>query len=203
MPAAQLVSSIIEQVLNKVCELSPDTSIALLSLEGSQLKVSVNELPWPIIFAFSDKIDILIDDTDAPKEVDCHIALSLESLQLMQDSSQITQLIKQNKLTLEGDIHIAQGFSQLIKDIHIDWEEVLSQYTGDVVAHSVMRFGKQALQTAKANKDKILSSLAEGALEEKHIAAHKSVVTAFCDDVDEVRSDVARLEARLTKLEKH
>ena len=118
----------------------------------------------------------------------------------MQDPSQITHLIKQDKLSLEGDIHVAQGFSNLVKQLNIDWEEQLSRYTGDVVAHSVFSFGKNAMAKAKEKADALLNTLAEGALEEKKLAAHPIAVMDFCDQVQELRADTDRLEARLNAM---
>lgn len=203
MPAAQLATAAIERILNHLLKLDPDARAGLKGLANKQLKVTIFELPWPIVFHFSDRIDVLTTPKDAEAEsVDCHIQLSLNTLSSLQDTSQLSRLIQQNELILEGDLNVAQGFSNLIKHIDIDWEEQLSRYTGDVVAHTLFKTGKHIVGSMKDQAAQLMTTLSEGAIEEKRIAAHPIAVSTFCDEVNDLRSDAARLEARLALLEK-
>ncbi len=218
MPAAQLVSASIERIINHLLKLDSDSKAALAKLKGKRLTVKLREFPWPLTFVFSDKVDVLVNesfDNQSQKEQanislqdtasanqDCRIELSFSALQTIQDSSQITGLIQRNELKLDGDLSVAQGFGDLIKNIDIDWEEQLSKYTGDVIAHSVFNAGKQAARKINKHTKALLTILSEGAIEEKNIAAHKLLVEDFCSDVNQLRSATERLEARLTLLEK-
>lgn len=203
MSAAQLLNSAIEKLLNQLLKLDPDSSRRLKPLAGKQLRVTLNEIPWPLIFVFSEQIDLLssqqTDENTAP--VDCEISLSLESLQALQDSSQISQLIQQNKLQLEGDIHVAQHFSALLKDLHIDWEEIFSQYVGDVIAHQSFYTARTLFDQAQQKMSQFSTMFAEAVVEEKGLAAHPVAVEKFCTQVNELRSDTERLTARLARLE--
>lgn len=203
MPSAQLVNSGIERILNQLIKLDPDSPRRLKVLAGKQLKLRINEFPWPLIFAFSDHVDVLTAESLTQHETpaDCEIALSVNNLKQLQDSSQISRLIQQNKLQLEGDIHIAQNFSALIKDLHIDWEEQLSQYVGDVIAHQSFNSARNLFDHAKAKLDQFTSVLSDAALEEKAVAAHPVAVDDFCQSVNKLRSDTERLAARITRLE--
>jgi ubiquinone biosynthesis accessory factor UbiJ len=203
MPAAQLLNTAIEKLLNQLLRLDPDSPRRLVPLAGKQLAVTLKEFPWPLIFAFSEQVDLLSGEqaNENSPPIDCHISLSLESLQAMQDSSQISQLIKQDKLQLEGDIHVAQHFSALLKDLHIDWEEILSQYVGDVVAHQSFYSARTLFDQAQAKMTQFSAMFAEAAIEEKGLAAHPVAVDKFCAQVSELRSDTERLAARLARLE--
>lgn len=70
---------------------------------------------------------------------DCYLSLNLSVLPELRDQANITRLIKQDKLELEGDIQLAQKFSQLMTDCKPDIEEWLSRVTGDVVAHTLVQ----------------------------------------------------------------
>ena len=203
MPAAQLFTGGLEKAINHLISLDPDAAENLSVLAGKRLRVTIKELPWPLVFAFSDQVDVLAAEDEGHKDqADCSLRLSLATMESLQNPSLITKLIKQDKLTLDGDIHVAQGFSNLIKQLNIDWEEQLSRYTGDVLAHSVFSFGKSAMAKAKEKADALLTTLAEGALEEKKLAAHPIAVVDFCDQVQALRADTDRLEARLNALSK-
>lgn len=202
MPAAQLLSSAIERGINQLLNLDPASQQGLRPLAGKQLQVRLAELPWPLVFAFSDRVLVLVPEQDGQQQVDCQIALTLQTLQALQDTSQLTQLIKQNRLSLDGELQVAQDFSALLKNLQIDWEEQLSHYTGDVIAHSIFNAGKHLFGTARTAAQQLVTTLSEGAIEEKRLAAHPYAVEDFCQQVTELRSDTERLEARLAALEK-
>ena len=207
MPFAQLLTSGIELGINQLLTLDPASQPRLKKLHGKQLKVTVRELPWPLIFSFSERIDVMAEQVldnshvDQQDPVDCHIELALETLPELKDSSKISQLIQQNKLVLHGDINVAQGFSGLIKELEIDWEEQLSQYTGDVFAHQAFANMKSVFVSAQQNMQKFSDSLSETLMAEPALGISAIQVTAFCDEVSELRSAAQRLEARLAILE--
>jgi ubiquinone biosynthesis protein UbiJ len=207
MPFAQLLTSGLELGINQLLTLDPASQPRLKKLQGKQLKVTVRELPWPLIFSFSERIDVMteqvLDESPAGQQlsVDCHIELALETLPELKDSSKISQLIQQNKLVLHGDINVAQAFSGLIKELDIDWEEQLSQYTGDVFAHQAFANMKAVFLSAQENMQKFSASLSETLMAEPAVGISAIQVSAFCDQVNELRSAAQRLEARLAILE--
>lgn len=202
MPAAQFITSGLERALNQFVKLDPDSAIAMRKLEGKQLEVSLNELPLAVVLVFSERIDLLARKKSAQQDqADCKITVSFSTLDKLRDTSQLTKLIQDEELKLDGDIHVAQAFSQLIKDLHIDWEEQLSKYTGDVVAHSMFDFGLSILKKVQRTTESIALTLRDGALEEKQIVAHPYAVDDFCQQVNDLRSGSERLEARLKQLE--
>jgi ubiquinone biosynthesis protein UbiJ len=200
MPAPQLVLSVIELSVNQLLSLDTKTPQRLAKLKGKQLAIVLKELDNTFVVAFSDRIDLLLPEQQgATQELtwDCKITLSVMSLKELQDPSRITQLIKQDKLDVQGDMQIAQDFSALVKELDIDWEEHVSRYTGDVFAHNLVKVGKQIHDGAKIQLDKLAKILSQGALEEKNIAAPAIAVTHFADQVHQTRADVERLQSRI------
>lgn len=202
MPLAQLVSSGIERVFNHLLKLDPDSFVGLKKLAGKQLSVAIHELPWPLLFSFSDQVDVLVIMPDDDVKGDCHLAMSVATMQKLTDTSQITRLIQNKDLVLEGDMAIAQQFSQLISELNIDWEEQLSKYTGDLFAHKAFSTGKKWIQNTKAQTNRLATTFADAVIEEKRIAAPAILVVDFCDQVNELRSATDRLDAKLSRLER-
>lgn len=202
MPGAQLITSGLERALNQYIKLDPHSAALLKKLDSKQLQVTINELPFSLVFVFSQRIDLLARDKQSENDpTDCHITLSFSTLDKLRDTSQLTRLIQSGELSLDGDIHVAQYFSQMLKEIDVDWEDQLSRYTGDVVAHSVFEVGTQVLNKIKTKANAIALTLRDGALEEKNVVAHPYMVEDFCQQVNEMRSQTDRLEARLQQLE--
>ena len=122
MPAAQLFCEVLEQGLNKLLALDPDSQTALQKLKGKRLIIALQELPFEILVVGSQQIDVLCltseeEQTDEKivEGADCYLKTSLWCLPELKDTSQLTQLIKQDKLVLDGDIQVAQAFSQLFR----------------------------------------------------------------------------------------
>ena len=200
MPGAQLISAAIETGLNALLELDADSQQRLIELNGKQLKVTVREFPWPLVFVFSERVDVLTSIDDA-QTYDCHIQLSVQTLEALKDSSQITQLIKQDKLALEGDVKVAQAFSQVLSQLDIDWEEQASRIIGDVPSHALFDLGSRVIAHAKGTFSSLATAFSEGLVEEKQVMAPAAAVEQFCLQVSDIRSATARLEARLARLE--
>ena len=207
MPFAQLVTSGIELAMNQLLKLDDDSQQRLKKLSGKSLQVTIKELPWPLLFSFSEQIDVRTVVTqdynlEPPTEpVDCLIELNLETLPKLKDSSKLTQLIQQKQLNLIGDIYVAQTFSALLKDLDVDWEEQLSQYTGDVAAHQTFSSMRTLFDTAKAQIEQGAVELGEHLTQSDSIAVKPSEMVEFSRGVNELRSVTERLSARIALLE--
>ncbi|WP_299075021.1 SCP2 sterol-binding domain-containing protein [uncultured Paraglaciecola sp.] len=204
MPFAQLVTSGIELTINKLLKLDEESQLRLKKLSGRSLQVTIKELPWPLLFSFSEQVDVravMATSETSSESVDCLIELNLETLPKLKDSSQLTQLIQQQQLSLIGDIYVAQTFSTLLKDLDIDWEELLSQYTGDVVAHQTFSSMRTLFDTAKTQIEQGAAALSEHLTQSDSIAVKPSEMLSFSQSVSELRSDTERLSARIGLLE--
>ena len=207
MPFAQLVTSGIELAMNQLLKLDDDSQQRLKKLSGKSLQVSIRELPWPLLFSFSEQIDvrtvITADNELEPtsEQVDCLIELNLETLPKLKDSSQLTQLIQNKQLNLIGDIYVAQTFSALLKDLDVDWEEQLSVYTGDVLAHQTFTSMRTLFDTAKTQIEQGAIELGERLTQSDSIAVKPSEMMGFSRSVSDLRSATERLSAKITLLE--
>jgi ubiquinone biosynthesis protein UbiJ len=207
MPFAQLVTSGIELAMNQLLKLDDDSQQRLKKLSGKSLQVSIKELPWPLLFSFSEQIDvrtvITADNELEPtsEQVDCLIELNLETLPKLKDSSQLTQLIQNKQLNLIGDIYVAQTFSALLKDLDVDWEEQLSVYTGDVLAHQTFTSMRTLFDTAKTQIEQGAIELGERLTQSDSIAVKPSEMMGFSRSVSDLRSATERLSAKIALLE--
>ena len=193
--------------MNQLLKLDDDSQQRLKKVSGKSLQVTIKELPWPLLFSFSEQIDIravitLDDDLEPTSEpVDCLIELNLETLPKLKDNSQLTKLIQQKQLNLIGDIYVAQTFSALLKDLDVDWEEQLSGFTGDVVAHQTFSSMRTLFDAAKAQIQQGAIELGEHLTQSDSIAVKPSEMMEFSRDVSDLRSTTERLSARIALLE--
>lgn len=197
MPFDPLVTAVIETSLNTFVNDDPALVRRLSRLKGQIIQVNLKELNKTLTFVFSQQIDVLSEYEGQP---DCFLSLNLSVLPELREQSNITKLIKQDKLILEGDIQLAQKFAQLMTDCKPDLEEWLSRVTGDVVAHTLVQGVKNVGGLVAKQATKHQSHLAQVLTEEWKIAPAPLEVAHFCDQVDDVKSSAARLEAKLNAL---
>ncbi|GLT18935.1 SCP2 domain-containing protein [Vibrio zhanjiangensis] len=197
MPFESLVTATIESTLNLLVNDDPELVRRLARLKGRTIQVHLRELNKTLTFMFSQSIDVLAGYEGEP---DCFLSLNLAILPQLGEQSNITKLIKEDKLTLEGDIQLAQKFSQLMADCKPDIEEWLSRVMGDILAHQLVQSAVGLGRLAKAQTQKHNDHLAQVITEEWKLAPAPLEIVHFCDQVDDVASRAARVEVKLNKL---
>jgi len=133
---------------------------------------------------------------------DCYVSLSLKVLPRLSKKTNITLLIKQGLIELDGDIQLAQKFFALFSNAKPDVEEWLSQWIGDATAHSMVRIGKQCLATVKYQGKKRQEHLSQVLIEEWKISPGALEIAYFCEQVDDINTIFTRLESRMNAVVK-
>ncbi|NDV91760.1 hypothetical protein GTH32_11245 [Alteromonas sp. 345S023] len=207
MPATALLSAVVESSVNKLLQLDPDSQARLAQLQGARLIAFIDPLPQGVMLVFSEQIDVLMVPESFDTIVaqlgsqDCCIKTSLQTLPELKNTNMLTRLIQQNKLQVEGELAVAQKVSGLFQQLDIDVEEIVAGYTNDIIAHQSMRVAERIGQHAERVFANLATITGNALVEEKQLAAHRLAVMHFSDQVNSIRDDVAKLEARLQKLE--
>ena len=167
-------------------------------LSGSIVAVRVDNTALATWFIVHD--NELELTTDCDEEADVVISGSLMALARMAAESDL-EALRDGSIELTGDAHVADDFSRLLALARPDIEEELSGVVGDVAAHrlgeiarGVTNWGREARATMGANIREYLQ-------EESRDVPSRYEVDKFADKVGRLRDDVARLEARINRLQ--
>lgn len=194
MPLDPFVTGIVETAINKLIQDEPQVQPLIARLKGQAIHIHLNELNKDLIFIFSHRIDVL---AKYEGKVDCYLGLDIAALADLRDQNNITRLIKEDKVTLDGELKSAQQFSMLLAELKPDIAEQLSKYTGDIVAHTVTREAKRAASWLKKCSKRNSNQLTEVLTEEWEIAPPALEIAHFCDQVSELDLQLLQLEKRL------
>ncbi|MDE2235839.1 MAG: SCP2 sterol-binding domain-containing protein [Gammaproteobacteria bacterium] len=187
-----LLAPLVELALNNALSGSNAAQQDLKQLQDKLIAMELREFPLKLYF-FAQQSGLRVSGEHAGKP---DMTVRAASFALLEAA------IKRNEapprgIELNGDAETAQIFSRLLKRADLDWEELLSHYTGDVIAHqvgnlarSLNRWGRDV--TARAGQD-----LAEYLVYESGVLPPRLEVEIFLDAVDQLRNDVDRLAARL------
>lgn len=197
MPVPHLISTAIsasmEMGMNALLRLDPAHRDALKPLVGRVLSVEVPKLLTKRYFCFSEQEIIVLEQMG--EEPDCALSLMLSALPKLKDSQQLGELIKSEQLSIVGDIKLAQHFSDLLTQVNIDIEELLSHKIGDALAHSLVYNTSQLFHSLKHRAQ----SIAEDAQE---VLTHEWRLGPSTLELELWKEDIAQLEQELTQLEK-
>lgn len=207
MLAAQAFCGAIEAAINQALKLALNSKELILPLVGKRCIVHLQELEFTFAFQFSSEyVDVMALPPVEQAMLDdmlineCYISVSLFALPELKQTSQLTKLIKQNKLDFYGDLGIAQKFSQVISDIEFDFEESLSAYVGDAGAYTLISQSEKLQSYAKKQHKLLMNMLSDAALEEKPIAVRPIILVNFIEEVRQLKMDTDRFEAKLNLL---
>lgn len=207
MPASSLLLATAETAINRLLVLDEDSAARLQALSGKRFTVFIDQLPFAVTMVFSHRLDLLAEYQSHEQVVaqldshSCCIKTALDTLPQLAQTSQLTLLIRQNKLHLDGELSIAQQVAGLFQQLDIDVEELVSRYTGDVAAHQLFSHFRQSAERVGKAAERARQGLANALTEEKPVGVNRLAVVHFTDQVTTLRDDVQRFEARLKRLE--
>ena len=191
----------LEQVLNRVIGLDPDAGERLAALHGRSIRIDLRGtgVRWFFVPAHDGRVRVV---GSLEGEPDCTLAGSpFDLLRASAKAAGAKQLFG-GHVQIEGDTDLAQRFSEVLADLDIDWEEQLSQLTGDIAAHEIGRGIRAAAREGARMRRSSEQILSEYLTEEARLLPHRFEVEDFIADVDTLRDDAERLAARIALLEK-
>ena len=189
----------LEASINLVLKKDPATLEKFAALQGKVIAFELNELDLTLyLFPHTEGVQVQYlyqgkADTTLTGSPLAFINMSLG------DSS---ESFFSGEIRIKGDIELGQQFKRLLDQIDLDWEEWLSGYTGDLIAFkagSLVRhlnsWGKDALKILKLDAREYLQ-------EEGQLSPHADEIEYFATNINQLRDNTARLEARVLRLQK-
>lgn len=103
-------------------------------------------------------------------------------------------------VSIEGDAEFAQQVIHLFDQIHIDAEEQAAKLIGDTSAHQLGRLMKGIRKWAASTGQSFTQDVNDYLHEEAEWFPVKEELNIFFEDIDTIRMDTDRLEARLKRI---
>jgi len=189
----------LERALNRQIAASGRARALLTELDGRSMELRFAATPFRIRLAAT--ADALSVRPAADEPADAVIeGTPLSFLRLA--TGEAMQSIRAGGMDVRGDAEIAEGFRRLLDASRPDLEEELSRVTGDVAAHYLARFARDALDFGRRAGDAFARNLREYLTEESRDLPVRLEVEEFLAGVDRLREAVDRLETRIAAAER-
>jgi ubiquinone biosynthesis protein UbiJ len=189
-----LLTQAIENLLNRNLGDSPRARELCASLRGKRVLVIMTGTPYNVAAESTGESLRLARDADGT--FDAEIEGSPINLVALAGAAP-EALLQSKAVQLRGDSEIAQSFRELVLLLRPDIEEELARLLGDSVGHRVWQLARGVFDFGRRAADTTVRNAAEYLAHERRDLVPRSEAESFMNDVDVLREDVDRMEARL------
>jgi ubiquinone biosynthesis protein UbiJ len=188
----------LSKAVNTALALDPESDQRLKKLQGKVITIEF----LPVHFTFqcvftSAGIEIQKEQQLASEAVIRGTPLQMLGAMLSKDNR---QRFFAEDLIIEGNAELAQQVVNLFDEMEIDWEEQISRVVGDVPAYHAGRLLRGAKQWLRKATDSLSENVNEYVHEEARWVPAREALQDYFNDIDALRMDVDRAEARLQNL---
>lgn len=210
-----MLTQSIENLLNQNLAASPGARARCAALRGTRLRVRVSGAPlqWSVE-SLGNSLRLAREAPEARSAADpgvtpaatadseatAEVEGSLLNL-LALTGPRPEALLQRGAVRVRGDAELLQRYRELLRLLGPDVEEALSRVVGDSAAHQALRLARGALGFGRRATTTAVSNVAEYLAHERGDLVPRGEADAFFADVDRLREDADRLEARIALLE--
>ena len=186
------------RILNRNIQESTPARELCAKLSGTIVAVRVSNTALAAYFIVDDEaIDVVAVTSQDPDVIITGSLITLASLA----GQSGTAAIRDGSLDISGDAELAGQFQQLLSFARPDIEEELSGIVGDATAHRLGEFARGFGRWGREARSTMAANIREYLQEESRDAPSRYEVEKFNTNVSKLRDDVARIEARLNRLQ--
>lgn len=193
--------SLLESGLNRALAADPDSAVRLARLAGKTLRIDSWLADEVAVYVTFDADSIRLD-----RRFDGEVAASISGGALgflraaMNPGDR--RVFSDGTLAITGDATVVQSFADLFRLYEANWQGRLAPVIGEAATWRVEAMIDHLRTWRRDAAGHLVEDAGDYLREETRLLASRDAVRAFCDDVDAVVADVARLEKRIARLGK-
>jgi ubiquinone biosynthesis protein UbiJ len=193
-----MLLSLGQRMLNEQIRASTAARERLAELDGKRFCVIVKGSDLRIVVESSGGELRLSRSLDSA----CDVELTAGATDLMKLARQASlSELKNSGATLNGDLHLAESFAELLRLAMPEPEAVLADWVGDMPAHAVGQVVRNVSGWTRRAGHAFEQNLGEYLQEESPTLLPPPLARHFSAEVDRIRDDVERAERRVERLE--
>ncbi len=193
-----MLFNLLELAGNKALEHDAASLARLQKLRGKTMTLHIKNLSASI--TVTPQAEGLEFSPSAPEQVDVTLITTIGAMiKIGRDGLEDAEL-EPGELEMSGDPIVGQRFAQVMADLNIDWEALLTEQIGAAPAHAVTTVAGQAKEFVQESRGKLHDFVGQLIKDDLQIVVGEGELNSFLDGVDDLRADVDRLGARLERL---
>jgi ubiquinone biosynthesis protein UbiJ len=202
----KLITNYLPSALNRYLALDPESHARLHELKNKIVTIELLVNETPLYKESITQFQMQFSETGIKLKTaefsmsDTHIKGTPLSLLRMALTNDDRKKFFSEDVSIEGNLELGQQVIALFDALEIDWEEYLSRWVGDISAHQLTRFARKIKNISKRFQSTLTQNINEYVHEEVDLFPPPEALHDFFHDVDTLRMDADRLEARIQKL---
>ena len=189
----------LERAANRALYYAPVTRLQLTKLKGKSLAIELQRPHFPLLMVVGKRSLSFQNHWETAADVTVRgpaVALLRQIGSPDIGPAELMQL----GIEVEGDQQLAQQFLQVIRDLDLDLESVLGDLIGDVAAHQISDLARVGFGWLRTTASTVLNQSRHLLAEEKEWVLSPRKFQRFQRDVEDLRADTDRLQARIQRL---
>lgn len=197
MLLAGLLASV-EHGLNRVLRLDSTALPRLAALEGKVIAIDCLR-PALQLYILPDEDGLLLA-AHWESEADCTLRAPASSLVQLALAKDKTAVLHSPQVQLHGDSAVLLDLVAVLQDLELDWEYELSRWLGPVPTALLAGHLRLRARWTRQGLARFSQNLSEYLAEESRTLVGRREAEAAFSELDRVKVDVERLEARIRRL---
>jgi ubiquinone biosynthesis protein UbiJ len=193
-----LFENMLTAIASRLLALDAETSAHLTRLNDRAIALCVRDRDWKIFAVVSDsKVTF---SRNFAGDVDVSMLGQLTDYIALVKANKGGESLAAGRIEITGDLAVAQDVQAVLDGLELDFDEMLSRFVGDVMAHQIGRVVRGAGRSAKGALGKCESDLGDYLAHELRAVPVREDVEALRRSILVLTEDVDRAQARLRKL---
>jgi ubiquinone biosynthesis accessory factor UbiJ len=198
--AKQFFIETLQKALNSYLALDVESGVRLQQLSGKLVALELSRIDVTFYLLFSDnKAQLSFSTDDQPETIIIGTPLRLMMLALSPRANR--KQFFADDVEMIGNPVLGQQVIDLFDQLNIDWEDYLARFVGDVPAHYAGSMLRNFKTWTTNTHETLRQNLNEYLHEEITLFPPVEALQDFFQDVDKLRMDVDRIEARIRHLQ--
>ncbi len=197
-PLLTALGRALEAALNRAVALDDETQQRLKALNGRAIAIDFSGVGVAMRIAVEN--DRLQVGPAFAADADLKLRASPASFLAMAFRRSESTALPAGKVEISGDAELARRIEKLARNFQPDIEEAFTRVFGDVIGYQIAQAFKRAFDWSRESAKNLLQDSADFLRDESRDLVAPAEMEQFLDEVDTLRDDTDRLEARIARL---
>ena len=186
-----------QRIVNQALRYDAATAQKLATLAPKVLAIQVTQPAVTIYVQFGEQLRLMAHHEGAAQAT---LQGDLQAFINLASHKDKHAALMKSDIQIQGSSQLAMGLADAMSDLDIDFEAMISELTGPVIAHVVGKNLRRLSGWLKGTGEKFKQDSVEYVRDELQLAPHKLEGESRFNEIHKLKLDSDRLEARINRL---
>ncbi len=187
----------VELALNVILSQDPEIKGKLRQIDKLSIALQIKNINHTIIVKIENHKLLLNSSSDTKAD----LTVTANAIELAKLAYYPDNLFSKD-IEIYGDVQFAKKLRDILYELDLDLEALIANLTGDILAYPIVHGFCQINNWMKSIHTSLEKNMAEYLREEAELLPDKLLTNNYLTNIDKIRADLERLEARVNRLKR-